>query len=165
MKIIDEHKITELKGYKTELSTLNEIAQGLDEGKKIHEVFGLTDAEVKEWYRFGVSLMEQDRFSDAADVLMLLSLIMPNYMNVWMAFGAASVRMGDWDNALSAYLQVLNLEKENPEVYVRIIQCHAAKGSKDMVDGFVDVMQEMCPKNKENMAWHDLAKEIQKSVG
>lgn len=165
MTLLSERKVDHWSVNDDSLSTLKEISQGINEGKKIHEILGLSEEQAQEWYRFGFTLIQEERYQDAADVLMLLTFILPDYPNVWMAFGAASFRLEEWENSIDAYRQVLTLNVDIAETYVRIMQCYKAKGNINGAEAFFHMMESLIPDNEENKGWYDLAKDLLSSGG
>ncbi len=69
-------------------------------------------------YTLGSILLEQKKWSDAADIYIKLSQLKPKEEMAWVGLGNAQSHVGDCDSAIFAYKKALQIKPEAPGVHM-----------------------------------------------
>lgn len=85
----------------------------LEEGQPLQEVLDISDAQMAEIYACAYAFFNEKRYTEAADIFLLLSTLTPLVHSFWLGLGMAEQCSGDYEAAIMAYWMALALDEHN----------------------------------------------------
>jgi len=99
------------------LAEVNFALGDLEEAERItrHIIYELEDADLFNYYRLALYLMEDDRDAEAIDVLYEARELYPDEIEIVQEIANAYLRLGKSDEAMEAVQELMERDPENPQ--------------------------------------------------
>lgn len=141
-----------------------EVYKSLEEGAFLQHALGITDQQIYDYYEYAVELFNQNRLSDAKDVILVINLLNPFIYNCWVALGLIEYREKAYQEFYIAFQVAFSLEPENPLAYLEYSKCIAEMDTPNSGLATLDIMNEIVPDTPENEHAFQEAKLIKESI-
>jgi tetratricopeptide (TPR) repeat protein len=95
---------------------------------------GVTDEVLTRYYQAAAKILDEKQWLNARDAFIFLNFLNPTHQNFWIGLGVAEQSLGEFSEAISAYLAAEILDSTNPVPHANAFQCHLALGHQDAAD-------------------------------
>ena len=117
------------------------IVKGLEEGRTLAQITGLTRDDLDVLYAHGFSLLNKGSYDKAVTIFGNLTMIDPLEGKNHYCLGVALQMMGKHEVARDTFLSFLMLEATNPDGYLRLGESMMALGDRDMAIGAFELAE------------------------
>lgn len=90
----------------------------LSEGTPLCQLFGFSAEALLDFYDEASHILAEKRFEDAKDAFFFLTMVAPQVSSCWLALGFSYLQCREYEAALRACSQALDLNPENPDSYL-----------------------------------------------
>jgi type III secretion system low calcium response chaperone LcrH/SycD len=118
---LSEFKLS--KKIKEKLKNKKLLKKELSEGKSAQEILEFSDSTMGKFYQAAYTLLEHNRYADAANAFLFLATLNPHIHDYWLGLGMATQMNKDYESAIDAYeLAALN-DFSNPIPFFYLAKC------------------------------------------
>jgi tetratricopeptide (TPR) repeat protein len=87
-------------------------------GKPLYGMLGFTEETLGDFYEAANSILDQERYEDAADAFFFLVTLAPNVADFWLELGFCFARAQKYDKAIKAYTKGIELAPDRADSYL-----------------------------------------------
>lgn len=125
-------------------------------GRSAQEIMGFSDETMAKFYRAAHHLLENERYTDAADAFLFLVTLNPKNPEFWLGLGMSTQMCGNFEDAIDAYEMAAFYKLDDPVPYFYLAKCLFAVHDQDNALQALDLAVEYA---SDNVEFADLKKQ------
>jgi tetratricopeptide (TPR) repeat protein len=110
--------------YLEAFNNLDTFMEFFEEGTSIYEMLGFSDETLSEFYNALNSLYEKNEYTKVRDGFFFLITICPERADFWTGLGIASNKLHEYEKAIEAFLEALDLDPTSQEAYIGCLHAY-----------------------------------------
>jgi len=120
--------------------------------KTLQEFAQVGDALINLLYLAAKRLYDQKAYDDAADAFFFLTGLNPSFSAFWLGMANSEFHRKNYNEALSAFLKVMEGSPQDPSVHLALCHCYEALGDKQSASNMVDLALKSVEENGQEQA-------------
>lgn len=120
--------------------------------RRLRDVRGLTDDHMEAAYAQGFNFFRAGAYAKAEEIFGFCVTFDPFEDKYWKALGATRFNTKEFAGALNAYINAAKMDVSDPDIVIRIAQCHIGLGDKETAAGALEAAIELADMQPEKFA-------------